>query len=228
MTTGSPSPIKLIDAARYYKSLEHQIKAITWYQNSTGVEKQEEFAKRYRRSDNGKNLSFVNALKYFEAQPHQIAALNWLQENTNPATLAEFTRLWRSAPPTPPPSKSSSNYYQQMTHNGSRIPDEPEHEANIRQMVTELEKLEQHLGVPLVLTSGYRPEPLNSQVGGAPGSQHTFGKAADFYSPQMDDFELERKVIQYWYEGGRGGLGRGMSYRGFVHIDTASPRIWDY
>jgi uncharacterized protein YcbK (DUF882 family) len=44
----------------------------------------------------------------------------------------------------------------------------------------------------------------------------------------MEDFELERKVISYWYEGGRGGVGRGMSYRGFVHVDLGPVRIWDY
>lgn len=226
MIASTTQPIKLIDAARYYKSLDHQIKAAKWYQDSIESEKQEEFAKRYRNSDSGKEISFANAFKYFEARKHQVEALNWLQENTAPETLIEFARLWRSAPP--PKMESTSNYYQQMTHNGTRLPQTTAHEANIRQMVAELEKLEQHLGVPLVLTSGYRPEPINSQIGGAPGSQHTLGKAADFYSPKMDDFELERKVIQYWYEGDRGGLGRGMSYRGFVHIDTSSPRIWDY
>lgn len=41
-----------------------------------------------------------------------------------------------------------------------------------------LEPLRQHFG-PIVVSSGFRSEKVNSLVGGVPGSQHTKGEAAD-------------------------------------------------
>ena len=216
--------IKLTDVCRYYKDLPHQNTSLDWLQGKVAPNTVLEFTRRWRQGQYGLGISFVNVAKFYEAQKHQADSLEWLQSQIDAKVLEDFAALWRSGPP----PVVVSSYYTQMTHNGTRQPESAEHKANIGRMVQELEALEKHLGVPLVLTSGYRPEPINAQVGGVPGSQHTLGKAADFYSPQMDDFELERKVIEYWYDGGKGGVGRGMSYRGFVHIDTGTPRIWDY
>lgn len=212
--------IRLMDVARYYRAQDLQIKALEWLQASTGQAKQEEFGKRYRKGADGTGIDFVKAARYYEAQPHQIEAWQWLENNTQEKVLTEFARLWRLKP--------QSNYYAQMTHFGTRLPQSPEHESNIRRMVGVLEALEAELGVKLSLTSGYRPEPINSQVGGVANSQHTTGCAADIYSVDMDDFELERCIIDYWYAQGRGGVGRGMAYRGFVHVDLGPVRIWDY
>lgn len=88
---------------------------------------------------------------------------------------------------------------------------------------------------PLGITSGYRPEPINRQVGGVPGSYHTKGMALDIYpiGESLDTFY--RWLCQRW----SGGLGDGRR-RGFIHIDTRNngsfhPRagakpavIWDY
>ena len=42
-----------------------------------------------------------------------------------------------------------------------------------------LQPLRDHLGVPVVITSGYRCRALNRLVGGVPNSQHIKGEAAD-------------------------------------------------
>lgn len=88
---------------------------------------------------------------------------------------------------------------------------------------------------PLGVTSGYRPEPINSQVGGVPGSYHTKGMALDIY-PINESLE---KFYQWLSQRWSGGLGDGRR-RGFVHVDTRSngrfePRagvkpaaIWTY
>ena len=46
-----------------------------------------------------------------------------------------------------------------------------------------LEPLRQFVGGPIVITSGYRCNPLNVKVGGAYASQHTLGEAADLLLP---------------------------------------------
>jgi hypothetical protein len=230
--------IKLLDVAKYFTGLPRQVKALEWFDASTGQQKQQVFARLYRNQSNDSNISaqeiaeepdinFVDAFKYFEGIAWQINALNWLQVNTVPATLEEFARLWRSGPP-PPKASSASDYWKQITHNQTRLPHSQQERSNLERACDMLQELEKHLGVPLNLTSGFRPEPINSQVGGVPGFYHTTGLAADVYSDRMDDFELEQKLIQYWFAGGRGGVGRGMSYRGFVHVDLGPVRIWDY
>ena len=42
-----------------------------------------------------------------------------------------------------------------------------------------LEPIRQHLGLPILVTSGYRCQLLNEKVGGAKTSQHLKGEAAD-------------------------------------------------
>ena len=42
-----------------------------------------------------------------------------------------------------------------------------------------LQPVRDHLGVPVVITSGYRCRALNRLVGGVPNSQHITGEAAD-------------------------------------------------
>lgn len=42
-----------------------------------------------------------------------------------------------------------------------------------------LEPLRQHVGEPVIISSGYRCRELNRRVGGTPNSQHLTGEAAD-------------------------------------------------
>lgn len=46
-----------------------------------------------------------------------------------------------------------------------------------------LERIRAKLGVPVLVTSGYRSQPLNMAVGGVTSSDHTQGHAADFLAP---------------------------------------------
>ena len=47
-----------------------------------------------------------------------------------------------------------------------------------------LQPLRNHLGCPVIVTSGYRCSELNKKVGGKQNSQHLKGQAADFVVPQ--------------------------------------------
>ena len=73
--------------------------------------------------------------------------------------------------------------------------------ANLEALVNEvLDPLREAFGKPIVVNSGYRCEKLNKAVGGASGSQHRTGQAADIeaYSRKPEDnrrlFELIRQL----------------------------------
>lgn len=59
---------------------------------------------------------------------------------------------------------------------------------NLWQPVREL------LGVPMLITSGYRGEKLNALVGGKPSSAHQHGYAIDFHAPK---FGSTRDIVKH-------------------------------
>ena len=81
----------------------------------------------------------------------------------------------------------------------------------MRQLCTNLlQPLRDELGVPIVISSGYRCARLNRVVGGSASSQHIEGRAADLVCFSMDTKKLFKRVLelklpfdQLIYEGGR-------------------------
>lgn len=69
-------------------------------------------------------------------------------------------------------------------------------------------------GRPLGVTSFYRPEPINSEVGGVPGSRHTTGEAMDLYPTDASLESFYQWIRVRW----SGGLGDGRN-KGFIHLD---------
>lgn len=66
---------------------------------------------------------------------------------------------------------------------------------NLRALVeTVLQPLRDHVGAPIVVTSGYRSSKLNIAVGGSINSEHMDGRAADIICPGMTALELCRAV----------------------------------
>ena len=49
------------------------------------------------------------------------------------------------------------------------------------ELVQCLQKIRNHFGKPVHITSGYRTAAHNAAVGGSKSSQHLLGRAADFY-----------------------------------------------
>lgn len=90
-------------------------------------------------------------------------------------------------------------------------------ERAIIQICHEFDKIRAAWDGPIGITSGYRPEPINSQVGGVANSYHTKGMALDIY-PIGESLE---QFYQWLSKRWSGGLGDGRN-RGFVHIDTRS------
>lgn len=110
--------------------------------------------------------------------------------------------------------------------------------ASVRQRLlataAEFQTIRDAWGRPLGVTSFYRPEPINRQVGGAPNSRHVTGQAMDIYPVGASLSGFYQWIAQRW----RGGLGDGRA-RGFVHLDTDGGgfvpgggvrprRWWDY
>lgn len=63
--------------------------------------------------------------------------------------------------------------------------------AHLRALVREiLDPLREHLGRPIMITSGFRSEAVNRAVNGSATSQHRLGQAADFHVQGMTPAEI--------------------------------------
>lgn len=83
------------------------------------------------------------------------------------------------------------------------------------QLVIRLQILRNLIGVPLIITSGYRCPAYNKRVNGHKNSNHMSGLAADIYPSDRSKLaELIRLADLVFYDG---GIGR---YKTFVHVDT--------
>ena len=67
---------------------------------------------------------------------------------------------------------------------------------NLTTLMTQvLEPARQQLGVPVIVTSGYRCEKLNKAVGGVATSQHLKGQAADLVCTRREDKERLFEIL---------------------------------
>ena len=64
----------------------------------------------------------------------------------------------------------------------------------LRRTADGLERIRVLVGGPIVITSGYRSKALNSSIGGAVGSQHVLGEAADIRALGMEPSDLARLI----------------------------------
>ena len=56
----------------------------------------------------------------------------------------------------------------------------PEHLENLKTICTEVfDKVREHFGVPIYISSGYRSAALNKAIGGSKNSDHNLGRALD-------------------------------------------------
>jgi hypothetical protein len=94
-----------------------------------------------------------------------------------------------------------------------------------------LEKVRSAFGnKPLIITSAARPEPINTQVGGAKNSEHTYDApskgAVDFYIEGANIYVVQDWCNKNWpYSLGYGAL------KGFTHVGIREGRQrirWDY
>lgn len=80
-------------------------------------------------------------------------------------------------------------------------------------LVSLLQKIRDHYGKPVVITSGYRPEDYNKSIDGATSSMHINGQAADIKIKGV----TPKNLAAYCKSIDIKGIG---TYSTFVHIDT--------
>ncbi len=93
--------------------------------------------------------------------------------------------------------------------------------------------LRREVGLPLCVTSGYRPREYNALVNGSAKSQHLMGKAVDLNLIARDrtpeKIELLRKrAVRLWSQRimGLGGLGLYSSPKYRIHLDIGPHQSW--
>lgn len=103
---------------------------------------------------------------------------------------------------------------QDLIINNKLVKTGKEIEENIIATANQLDEFRALLGNrPIKVNSWYRPQHINSRVGGVKDSRHLFGDAVDISSDYLSPSAIYKfldRVHMY------GGLGR---YRGFVHVD---------
>lgn len=91
------------------------------------------------------------------------------------------------------------------------------------ELVKVLQKIRNHFGKSVTITSAYRTPTKNKAVGGQTYSQHLYGKAADIKVKGV----TPKKVASYANTilPKSGGIG---TYRTFVHVDVRTTKSrWD-
>jgi hypothetical protein len=96
-----------------------------------------------------------------------------------------------------------------------RIPKSIADQNRILETAKQFEALRLAWGSPIGVTSFFRPEPINRQVGGVSGSWHVSGCAMDVYPVKGDISRFYQWLLTRW----TGAIGDGRP-RGFVHLDT--------
>lgn len=86
-------------------------------------------------------------------------------------------------------------------------------------LVTVLQKIRDHFGKPVIITSAYRNDAYNEKVGGAKYSQHKYGKAADFFIIGVSPSTIAAYAEMIMPN--TGGIG---IYSSFVHVDVRTAR----
>jgi uncharacterized protein YcbK (DUF882 family) len=91
------------------------------------------------------------------------------------------------------------------------------------ELLRRLQAIRTETGRPVVINSGYRCPAHNRTVGGASGSQHLHGKAADIVIKGLSIAE-QRKICEKHFADG--GIGYAATY---THVDVRGTRArWTY
>ena len=184
---------------------------------------------------------------YFDNEPQQQEAIEMLRQFINEAdpTLLTQTASWiqkyREKPEVgtafTPDKPFSFHVTEHVTYGelcnqeeARRFYSQQQCNTAVR-LCTFLERVRAHFGGrPIVITSGHRPEPINRQVGGAVGSEHTYSLpnkgAVDFYLDGVSLATLQDYCDEHWdYSVGYGAP------KGFVHLGMRGDSVrrrWHY
>lgn len=99
------------------------------------------------------------------------------------------------------------------------------HLASLQDTVELLERVREVLGVPVIVTSGYRSPVVNKAVGGVTSSDHASGQAADIVAPKFGaPYEVAKALARHVDSIGIGQLiYESIGGKQWVHISTRKP-----
>ena len=106
-------------------------------------------------------------------------------------------------------------------HRGIDNTPPPEIVEVLRQTALGMEAGRTRLGVPIIVSSGYRCPDLNAAVGGQPNSQHRRGEAVDFIAP---GFGSPGTVLSALVDSGIGYDQLIVEFGRWVHISWSDRR----
>lgn len=113
--------------------------------------------------------------------------------------------------------------WNEVTHGGVRLPKTKEQSNNAIELCKRIQPYRTKIGKPFIVTSCFRPDPYNKQVGGAKQSKHLTLEAIDFY---VDGF-TNKKLASYFSDW-NGGLGIYTYDDYIIHIDLGEKRQWGF
>ena len=101
----------------------------------------------------------------------------------------------------------------------------PETVVRLQELADMLQRIRDHLGVPMVITSSYRSPEVNKAVGGVTSSDHQQGSAADFVAPAFGaPVEIARSLAPHVSVLGIGQLiYEHVGGKQWVHVSTRLP-----
>lgn len=107
---------------------------------------------------------------------------------------------------------------------GIKVPEKYYH--NVVALARQLQALRAHLGLPIIINSGFRSATHNKAVGGSSGSYHLFGMAGDFRVVGMTTARVYTEMLKLIRDGKM--LDGGMKcYSTFIHYDIrTNPTIF--
>jgi hypothetical protein len=74
----------------------------------------------------------------------------------------------------------------------------PEHLENLKTICTEVfDKVREHFGVPIYISSGYRSAALNKAIGGSKNSDHNLGRALDLDQDNRGNGITNMEVFEF-------------------------------
>lgn len=104
----------------------------------------------------------------------------------------------------------------------------PKYAANVVRLKLELDTIRNHVGKPLIITSGIRCEEHNKKEGGAHYSRHLTGEAADIKIEGMTGTEIRVMLLELIkdFKIKDGGIGTYKNIPNICHYDIGGSRRW--
>lgn len=201
-----------------------------WYWQSRNINAAADVGdfQKVTRLINGGLNGYQDRRQFWERAKQVLASRSF---NSNLSTLtmkSVIPQNWREVNWNDFSARVSKYFTVQEVTNGDRrrIPSSDDIKQNIFHLASELDKVREAWGSPIIVTSWYRPPAINRAVGGVSNSQHISGKAVDIKPSNGKLYEFQDWLDKIGWQNKALGYG---AKKGFVHLDLRVGNIrWNY